>query len=409
MHYPRYLKQKLLDALRVSPIILLLGGRQTGKTTLMKEIASQAGLGYITFDDLIQLGAAQQDPIGFIENLPKPTIIDEVQRVPEIALPIKVTVDNERKAGTFALTGSANPLVAPKLNDSLAGRMFILHMWPLSQAEIRKRDNTFIDMIFAPEWKPSSYPGCKKEELIQLCLRGGYPNIQNLADSDRLTWFNSHLMTLLERDIQDLSQITRLHQLPRLLQLLALRVTKPLNVSDLGRDVSLAYATLTHYLSLLEALFLVFRIPSWHVNHTKRMTKMPKLLFGDSGLLLYILGANADQLHQNDSLFGNVLENFALLEIQKLLSFRPPEISLYYYHETGKVEVDAVLENQKGQVVGIEIKSTSTPRPDDFKGLKMVAEESGNKFLRGILLYPGDQVVAFGKNLFAVPLSALWT
>lgn len=409
MHYSRYLKQKLIDALKASPIVLLLGGRQTGKTTLMKEIVSQAGLNYVTFDDLIQLGAAQQDPIGFIENIPKPTIIDEVQRVPDIALPIKVNVDNNRTNGTFALTGSANPLVAPKLNDSLAGRMFILRMWPLSQAEIQRKKTTFIDMIFETQWKSHSYPACKKEELIQLCILGGYPTIQTLSETDRLIWFNSHLMTLLERDIQDLSQITRLHQLPRLLQLLAVRAAKPLNVSDVGRDVSLAYATLTHYLALLEALFLIFRIPSWHANATKRITKMPKLLFGDTGLLLYILGVNATQLGQNDVLFGNILENFAILEILKLLSFRAPEISLYYYHETGQVEVDIILENQQGQVIGIEIKSNSTPRPDDFKGLKAVAEECGTRFLRGILLYPGDQVVAFGKNLFAVPISSLWS
>ena len=409
MKFQRMLTKRLVEALEVSPIVLLTGARQTGKTTLVKEIAEARGMNYLSFDDLTYLAAAEKDPIGFLANLPKPLILDEVQRAAQLALPIKLDVDNRNQSGQYILTGSANPLVAPKLNDSLAGRMMILNLWPLSQGELLGCKETFLDNIFHEHWEASSPRGWSRDEMLKALAVGGYPRMQGLSASMRYEWCNSHLTTILERDVQDLAKISRLKELPNLMQLLSLRTANLFNVADVGRAVGIPYTTLTVYLQLLEALFLIIRQPAWHRNKKLTLTKMPKMYFADTGLLCHLLRAEEGTLQANSVLLGPVLENFVVQEIRKQTTWSEQRVKLYHFRTQDGAEVDLVLENGVGDIVGIEVKSSQTITAQDFRGLEVLAQETGEAFVRGLVLYPGNNIVPFGNNMFAVPISALWS
>lgn len=409
MTYPRHLKSKILRFLEASPVVLLTGGRQTGKTTLIKEIAAEKKCEFISLDNLRFLSSARQDPMGLLEQYPSPLIIDEIQRVPELALPIKLKVDENRTPGMYLLTGSSNPLVAPRLNDSLAGRMFILHLWPLSQAELRSSQPQFLELLFSPKWTPGKYERWSKDEMIFTLLKGGYPSVQTFPLDLREEWFNNHLRTLLERDIQDLAQIKKLDELPNLLQLLAHRSGSLLNLAEISRTIGIPQSTLSLYFTLLEALFLIIRQPGWHKNPTKKMTKSPKLYGMDSGMIAYLMGIDKKRLLSDPSLLGRLLETFVVIEIEKLMGWSSLRLQSYHYRTATGIEVDLILENRAGELVGIEIKSGETIHSDDFKGLRHLKEEMGSSFIRGIVLYPGNDIVSFGENLYALPMSSLWS
>lgn len=409
MNYPRYLKDNLLQAFTVSPITLLIGPRQSGKTTLMREIAEQLKMHYLTLDSLKQLLAAQEDPEGFVKALPTPVIIDEVQRVPQIALPLKWVVDQKRVAGAFGLTGSANPLVAPKLNDSLAGRMFILRLWPLSKSEIEQKKSRFLDYVFDDAAQFPEGAGWDYDTMIDDFTAGGYPDAIALDPTLRDQWYDNLLTTILERDVQDIANIARPRELAKLLNILAARCSNLLNVSELSRVASIPYATLTHYMALLESLFLIVRQPAWHTNRTKRLVKMPKLYFGDTGMLLNQLRIGKEMIRTHGRMLGPILENFVFLELKKLSTWASSPIDLYHYRTQTGSEVDIVLENRAGKVVGIEVKSAETISSEDWKGLDVLDAELGNNMVRGIILYPGKEIVALRKNRLALPISLLWS
>lgn len=408
MNYQRNLTNRLQEALKASPIVLLTGARQTGKTTLIKQLASELGFDYLTFDSLSLLSAAQHDPMGFINGLAWPAVLDEVQRVPELALPIKMQVDSINKLGMYALTGSANPLALPALNDSLAGRMMILHLYPLSQGELHNKQETFIDDIFSAQWRPQSAAAWNREEMAEALVKGGYPRMQTLSPLMRQEWCNSHLITILERDAQDLAGMSRLKDLPRLMHLLALRASQTINMAEMSRLAGIPYATLHNYMSLLESVFLITRQPAWHSNKNKRLVKMPKLYLLDSGLLCYLIGVDEKRIVDDPTVGGAVLENFVVQELRKQSSWSSQWINLFHLRTSTGVEVDIVLENLQGKVVGVEVKSSLTIRQEDFKGLTLLAEECGDNFIRGFVVYPGSEIIPFGKNFFAIPITSIW-
>jgi predicted AAA+ superfamily ATPase len=408
MKYPRYLKERLLQSFKVSPVTLLIGPRQCGKTTLMKEIVKETGMQYLTFDTLKQLMAAQDDPEGFVQGLTKPVVIDEVQRVPEIGLPLKLAVDENRVPGFFGLTGSANPLVAPNLNDSLAGRMFILHLWPLSMSEMHDTKSDFLERIFDPAATFSENPSWDRKSMVDSFTLGGYPDAIVLDSVTRDQWFDNLLTTILERDVKDIADIARPRDLAKILNILAARTSNLLNMADLSRVSSIPYTTLHQYMAILEALFLVIRLPAWHQNRTKRLTKMPKIHFGDTGLLINQLRVGRQLILENGRLFGSILENFVFLELKKLISWSLHPLEMYHYHTQTGTEVDIILENREGQIVGIEIKGSESLSAEDLKGLNALQEDVGDKMIRGIIFYPGKEVVAFRKDCIAIPLSTLW-
>lgn len=409
MQFRRFAENDINRALKNSPVVLLLGPRQVGKTTLVRKIAQEKGMSYVSLDDIRILASIKKDPLDFIKQIHGPVVIDEIQRAPELFLPIKQIVDEDRKQGMFLLTGSANPFVAPKIADSLAGRMQIIRLWPLSVGEILDTEEQFLTQIFGQQNKFSTQNTWSKQQYMQAFIQGGYPGLQgNKAERDIDDWCESYLSTLLQRDVQELARIEGLLELPNLLKLLATRITGMMNNAELSRSSGLATTTLNRYLVLLEALFLIYRQQSWAANLGKRLVKSSKNYFVDTAIAIYLLAINKDRLNREGQLMGSMLENFVSHEILKQLSWHEQRISCYYFRTQAGVEVDFVLENKLGQIVGIEVKASQTIQSDDFKGLRVLQESLGDKFLRGIVLYTGDLILPFGSNMLAVPASCLW-
>lgn len=406
----RSITETLKSALTRSPITLLIGARQTGKTTLVKQIAQSGHYSYITFDDLTALAAAQSDPQGFIRALQKPAILDEVQRVPEIFLPLKKMVDEHREPGQFLLTGSANPLLIPRLGDTLVGRIELVKLYPLSQGELIGVREHFIDLLFAREFVVPHSPEISKEELGSRLLTGGYPLVQGVNLEDRNAWFNGYITTMLYREVKDLTNISGLIELPKLLRLLALRTSNLLNVAELSRTLGMPTSTLHRYLALLQTLFLFDPLMPWSSHRGKRLVKAPKISLIDSGLVTYLLGIdlNALLLGSTTVNIGSIVENFVLNELEKQMTWNTTRCTAYHMRNQAGMEVDIILERADGRVVGIEVKASATVTARDFKGLKQLQELLGQQFIRGVVLYSGPSVIPFGDRLFAVPISALW-
>ncbi len=406
----RNLTPQILAALRDTPVVYLQGPRQSGKSTLAKMLQAEAfRADYFTLDDAATLAAVQSDPDGFVAGLPGRAIIDEVQRVPELFRAIKRSVDERRMPGRFLLTGSARALVLPKVSESLAGRMEVLTLWPFSQGEIAGRAEGFVDAVFARAFKPRSFHDSTWASLSERIVAGGYPEALARADAARRqAWFSSYVTTILERDVRDLANVSGLRDLPRLLRLAAARAMGLLNFADLSRDAGLPQTTLHRYWALFEATFLVRPLPPWQANLGLRLVKASKVLLGDTGLLCYLLGLDAARLQADDLMTGAALENFVAGELTKQIAWSATRPSLFHYRTHGQQEVDFVLEDARGRLVGIEVKKTTSLASRDFKGLRHLSEQTGKRFLRGIVVYSGSTSVAFGPNLHAVPVSALW-
>jgi len=404
----RNIEEQLKKALLRSPVVLLNGARQVGKTTLALELLKEKNYTYITFDDEIVFLAAKSNPTAFIADITKPVIIDEVQRVPELFLAIKRDVDANRHAGRYLLTGSANPLLIPRLGDSLAGRMEIINLMPLSQGEILQHKEQFIDLIFSEQPLKSPANKLTKKELYEKMLVGGYPSVQQVDQETRDAWLRSYLNLLLQKDIKDLAQIEKLTELPNLLKLLAARASGLLNVAELSRDSKLVAKTLHRYLALLETIFIINTQPAWSTNLSVRFVKAPKLYFIDSGLLMYLLDMNIEKAAAENVHMGRVLENFVVSELQKQATWSTQSVNFYHFRTSSGEEVDTVIENRSGNIVGIEIKASSKVTPQDFKGLTFLQEKAKEKFVRGIVLYTGTEYVPFGERLCALPINSLW-
>lgn len=395
-------------ALADRPVVLLHGARQTGKTTLVRAAAEEVGARYVTLDDLTMLAAARGDPAGFLAGFTQPLALDEVQRAPEVLLAIKAAVDRKRTPGRFLLTGSANVLLLPRLAESLAGRMEIANLWPLSQGEIEGSVEGFIDAAFG-DAPPALVRSSSSAPLADRVLRGGYPEALPITSAGRRrAWFDAYLTTILQRDVRDLARIEGLTELPRLLSLLAARPMTQLNYADLSRGTGMPQSTLKRYFALLETVFLVRLLPPWYANIGKRLVKTPKVLLTDTGLAAHLMGVDEARLAQDRSLLGGLLESFVAMELVKQAGWNEDPPALYHFRTHEGDEVDLVLERRGGAVVGIEVKSAATVTAADFKGLRSLAAAAGRRFRRGIVLYTGAEIVPFGTGLFALPVEALW-
>jgi uncharacterized protein len=410
MLFQRHVLPLLKELLGSSPVILLNGPRQSGKTTVMEIISKETGMNYVSFDDIRYLAAARQDPIGFLADIQKPLILDEVQRVPEILLPIKQDVDKHHIPGRYALTGSANPLLVPKLGDSLAGRMQILNLWPLSQGELVGVKENFINEVFSASFQSRASIPQNKKEIIAKFILGGYPSLQiKKTARQREFWCNGYINTILQKDVQDLARIEGLAHLPKLLQLLATRCSGLMNVAQLSRDCAIPVTTIHRYLQLLQTLFLTIQQPAWSRNLGTRLIKAPKIYLSDTAILTYLLEADEERLLSNSQMIGNVMENFIVTELHKQVSWSEKRYQLFHFRTSSGIEVDIVLENSAGKIVGVEVKSSETVRSDDFSHLRYLQNLVGNNFIRGIVAYLGDKEISFGENMIALPISRLWS
>ena len=408
--FPRHISTRLLEALSDSPVVLLHGARQTGKSTLVQHITSgERPARYLTFDDTTVLSAATADPEGFLASIDGPITLDEVQRAPELFLAIKADVDRNRQPGRYLLTGSANVLMLPKLSESLAGRMEILPLWPLSQGEISDHREGFIDALFAGKTAQISKIKKTGVALTDILLRGGYPEAyRRKVPSRRRAWFNSYISTILQRDVRDLANVEGLSAMPRLLTLLASRVGSLLNHAEVSRSLGMPQTTLKRYIALLEATFLVQLLPAWSGNLGKRLVKSPKLYLNDTGLVASLIGQMDEDGLRQLQLVGPLAENFVVMELCKQATWSRTEPSLFHFRTVAGREVDVVMESPSGDLVGVEVKTSGTVGADAFKGLQALAEGAGKQFRQGVVLYQGKDVIPFGKGLHAVPMAALW-
>jgi len=405
--YPRRIEPRINEALLDTPVVLLAGPRQAGKTTLVRQIAEQQGLRYLTMDDELSLLSAREDPTGMIRGLDR-AVIDEVQRAPQLLLALKKSVDEDRRPGRFLLTGSVNLMSLPTVADSLAGRMETLTLLPLSQSEIGLRSTNWIDSVFAGQIPTADQPAVG-ENLVDRVLRGGYPEaISRATAKRRVAWARQYLDAIIQRDVRDVAGVEKLDQLPLFLRALAQTAGQMCNYAQLGGQVGLDGKTVSRYVGVFEQMYLLKRVEVWARNRLNRVIKTPKLQFIDSGLLAALLDLTAEEALQDRTRFGNVLETFVFGELLKQATTADGDCRLMYYRDADKFEVDVVIENTAGQLVAIEVKAAATVKESDLRGLKKLAGLAERQFRMRVLLYDGTETLPLGNGIWAAPLSTLW-
>ena len=405
--YSRKIAPRIAEAMQDTPVVLLAGPRQAGKTTLVRQIAAQQALRYLTMDDELTLLSAREDPVGMIRTLDR-AVIDEIQRAPQLLLAIKKSVDEDRRPGRFLLTGSANLMALPTVADSLAGRMETLSLLPLSQSEVESRSVNWIDSVFAGQI-PKTLQPVLGSELVERVLRGGYPEALSRATARRrVTWARQYIDAIIQRDVRDVASIERLDQLPRFLRALGQMAGQMCNYTRLGGHVGLDGKTASRYIGVFEQMYLLKRVDVWARNRFSRVVKTPKLQFIDSGLLAALLDLSSEEIQQDRMRFGHVLETFVFGELLKHATTADDDYRMMYYRNADKVEVDYVMENAAGRVVGIEVKAAATVKERDLRGLRKLASLAGSQFRAGVLLYDGSETMPLGDSLWAAPLSSLW-
>lgn len=406
--YPRFAEPGLVEALADSPVVLVHGPRQCGKTTLAQRVGEHNGYTYVSFDDDVLCAAAEADPLGFVSDLPERAILDEVQRVPALFSALKAAVDRKRIAGRFILTGSANVLLVPRLSDSLAGRMEIIRLHPLAQCELVRRTPTFLASLFGSGFKTRQTVRLGGE-LAEKIVAGGYPAaLSRSPGRRRAAWYRDYLDALVQRDVRDLARISSFDLLPRLLALAASQTARLLNVADLASPFQVSRPTIRDYITLLERVFLVDSLSPWHSNRLNRLIKTPKLHLGDTGLACALLGVDSAGLSADRTLLGQLLETFVFQELRRQASWHGEPLAFFHYRDKDGAEVDIVIQQGSNTLAGVEIKASATVTAGDFRGLRKLKDASGKRFAAGAVLYDGETCVSFGDGLYAVPLRALW-
>ena len=405
--YPRFIERQIREAMTDTRVVLLCGPRQSGKTTLAERIADDS-IPFVSLDDATTLDAALSDPVGLIRGLDK-AIIDEVQRAPDLLLAIKTAVDADQRAGRFLLTGSANLMTLPRIADSLAGRIQVVRLLPLAQAEVRETPSSFLESAFAYEIaEPRNV--VVGDMLVETVLAGGYPEaLARFRWERRQDWHLNYAEALIQRDVRTVASIEQVQLMPKLLRIFAEHSGRLVNYSGFGAEIGLNHVTTRKYAAVFESLFLVHTLQPWYTNALKRLTKTPKLHFLDAGLLAALKALSPDRAHRDRTPFGPVLETFVLGELLKLSSWSGGRHAFSHFRDKERNEVDIVIEDRRGRVVGVEVKASATVSRKDFSGLYRLAAACGDKFAMGVVLYDHDRIVPFGDRMAAVPISTLWS
>ena len=407
-HFPRYVATQLTEALADTPAVCLLGPRQVGKTTLARKL--EPNRSYISFDDTTMLDAAQTDPTGFIQGLPDYVTLDEVQRIPGLLPEIKASIDNNRKPGRFILTGSANLLLLPGVQESLAGRVEIIYLHPLSEQEKQARPVSFLELLLANKIKPAIEGQQREVEgIAKSVIQGGYPE-PIMRDNERAArrWFKGYLNTIIRRDVKNVANVRDEDELLRLVKILALRSGNLLNLNSLANELQLRRETIDKYIRILERLFLLRRLPAWHKNSAKRLVKASKIHLVDSGIASFLCNLKMDDWTNPKSGFGPILESYAIQQLICQSGWVDSELNFAHYRDKDQVEVDLVMEDGK-HIWGVEVKKAISVQNEDGAGLSRLADHAGKNWQGGILLYTGNNCLALktAPNTFAVPMNWL--
>ena len=425
----------LVRKLDWSPVVLLSGPRQSGKTTLCKAIQQNHSFEgmryeYLTFDNQSTWEYATDDPIGFVDQLPTYVILDEVQLVPGIFRALKTKVDEERSAGRFLLTGSAQLSLATGLADALVGRMSLETLYPLAQIEIcapsaldehahvglsdsedfgrHAQAPSFIQELLEGHVSTEFLPRPQLErDLARRIVEGGYPVARTLDPRARRNWHLDYIRTIAQRDIKQLSSVRRVDIIPELARVAASQTSQLFNLKTLGQPLAISQNTIKDYISILQSLYILQYVPSWSNNRLSRAVRSPKLHFVDTGLACSLLNLDAESLWQDRILFGHFVETFVLQEVVKQLSWYEGATSIHHYRDRDRDEVDIVIEKSGHGIVAIEVKTRATVRNSDFRVLRKLKQAS-EKFIAGVVLYDGERTRLIDEDLYAVPISKLW-
>lgn len=406
--YKRYINTSISTALKDTPAVIVVGPRQSGKTTLIKGFVSNEW-SYVTLDDMNQLQFAKDDPVGFIRNFTaRYVVIDEVQRVPELMLPLKQAIDEDRLPGRFLLSGSANAMALPRVADSLAGRLEVINLFPLSECEIQNKAPTFFLKLLNSE-VPQSKNIRVREVLIEKVSKGGFPEaLERASESRRMAWFQQYIISIIQKDLNELADIEHLNVMFKLIQIFSNQVAQLIDYTHVAQQLGLPRQTVKRYLQLLKQLFIFQELPAWHNDQNKRLIKTPKMHIIDSGLLCGLKRISNKKLQVDRQLFGYLLENYIFCELQKMASWLEEPLYFYHYRDKDKVEVDMVIETLSGEVIGIEVKAGATIDKTDFQGLVRLKNSAGDKFKVGILLYDADHTNQFESRIYSAPIGSIW-
>ena len=405
----RRIKPQVLDALGDTRVVMVMGARQVGKSTLCEAIATHEHRAtVISLDDDPPREAAQSDPAGFVAALKGDAFIDEVQRAPGLILAIKRVVDRQQRAGQFLLSGSANLLSSRKIGEALTGRIELINLWPFAQSEIAGAKGNFIDDLFAAS--PPSVEGATigREAFAERVATGGYPEARSRDQRRRDRWFESYLRTTLERDLDAIADLHKQDEMGRLLTLLGTRSANLLRYRNVAGSLDLDEKTVKSYIALLEAIFLVRTVPAWRPGFLQRVVHAPKVYITDSGLLAHLLGADDDRIANDDRVTGIAFETFVAMEIIKHAGFSETDPRIYHFRNSRGLEVDLVLEDRAGNIVAIEMKAKASLSQADARGLAKLRDAAGKRFVAGVVIHAGEQTLPFGDRLWAVPVSGLW-
>lgn len=406
----RHAQSAVETALADTRVVVLLGARQVGKSTLLEQVAAVEAKGreVLTLDDQAIRSAATIDPAGFIATLKTPVAIDEIQRVPALMTEIKLRVDRDRTPGQFAITGSANLLEMKQVKDSLAGRSEYLRLYPFSQGELMGRRESFVPGLASGRFPSVRNAPVGRQAYADILAKGGYPEIQRRTSSRRPRFFESYVEGILERELASLGDVADRALVSRLLQSIGATSAAELNIERLSNSLGAPATTIRRHIELLEMLFLVRRVPAWSNNLLARSIKRPKIHVADTGLLAYLIGAGERRIESDLALGGMFYETFVAMELHRQISWLDDRPALFHFRDREQREVDIVIEHRDGSVSGVEVKSAATVHQRDFNGLVHLRDKLGDRFKAGALIYTGANTVSFGDRLAAVPLSGLW-
>lgn len=408
----RFVKPRVLEALHDTRVVVLQGARQVGKTTLLRDVVADGGGQLVTFDDDITRVTAQADPVGFVEQNPDGLLaIDEVQRVPELVLALKLVVDRDPRPGRFLLTGSADLLRLPATEDSLAGRAESVELHGFSQGELNARREQFIDRLLAGDRFLGHASLLTRGDYLQRAIAGAYPEaLSRSAGRRRNQWLDNYLTRIVERDAPDISHLQRLGELPLILRVLAARNSEELNIADIARDTGIPARTLAPHLELLETLYLVQRIPAWSTNLSKRVVSRPKAALLDTGLAARLINVSAAGAAPgvHGEIAGHLLEGFVAGELRRQQGWSDEQVRISHYRDHAGDEVDLILETDDGRVAGLEVKAASTVNARDAKWLARLRDRLGDRFVGGLVLHTGASSGPLGARIAAAPIDVLW-
>ncbi len=405
---PRHLEGVITEALTDTRVVIVNGARQAGKSTVVHRLVrDRTGVIERKLDRPNDLTAARLDPTEFVAH-DGLLVIDEVQRAPELLLPIKARVDADNRAGQYLLTGSARLLGLRTLPDALVGRAETVELWPFAQGEIDGAPDRFVDTVFGSAAELSTAATLGRSDYLDRVVRGGFPEAVERTGNRRARFFESYARDLIDRDVTQLGEIQRRDDLARLLSILADRTANPLSVEGIAHGLAISKNTVERYIALFEEVFLVKRVPAWTNSATNRATRQRKLVFVDSGMCAQLAGLSAERLVRDPARGGALIESFVISEIMRQLTWSDAFARLYHYRTRDGEEVDAVIEHHDGRVVGIEVKASSSVSGDDVRHLQRFRTKAGENFHLGVLLYTGTEVLPMGDRLIAAPIDSLW-